>query len=208
MRIHTKLERHQIVAALRDAKRWGQISQSVSFDRLDEHRSTKAPRRFDVKLEAWAKQDDDGRRQINTGTTGAPSGSGGAPIYAATYDEWGYFLAGIFERDADAIMDQYADRASFLRQTGYSYSPERLLQLMLIRGRDPYPFVVGRQSGRAGRVGAGRITGDTLPPAIRDSLMGTGPIIHTATTFDVFWRPRRFTEISARIDQKARSLAA
>lgn len=76
--------------------------------------SRKRAARFVVKLSADAGSDRFGtrRRWANSGSWGAATphnGFVGDPLgdKAATFDEWGAFIAAIFERDPGAIVGQY-----------------------------------------------------------------------------------------------------
>lgn len=76
--------------------------------------SRKRAARFVVKLSADAGRDCFGtrRRWANSGSWGAQTprnGYVGDPLgeKAATFDEWGVFIAAIFERDPGAIVGQY-----------------------------------------------------------------------------------------------------
>lgn len=69
--------------------------------------SRKRAARFVVKLSADAGADRFGtrRRWANSGSWGFVGGSLGEK--AATFDEWGVFIAAVFERDPGAIVGQY-----------------------------------------------------------------------------------------------------
>lgn len=74
-------------------------------------------RAFDVALE-WLgpKERGDGRYRRN------PGKSGGFDMpWAATYDEWGEWLARLFEIDPGATMTYYRDREDFHAQTNGKY---------------------------------------------------------------------------------------
>lgn len=160
MRIHTSLTAGDLRAILK-ACRASEIFGAVHFSTLDEHGSKTHARAFEVKLGALLKVDGDGRRWGNSGGYGATSQTSGE--YAATYDEWGWFLAGIFAFDPSARAGHnYADRADFNDRTGLAYDPEGLEWYLREHGEDPYPFTSGRNSGTAGRKLAGRIDGDTV----------------------------------------------
>jgi hypothetical protein len=57
-------------------------------------------------------------RRPNSGTRGADWGD----EYAATYDDWGHWIARLFDIDPDAKMTYYSDREDFHRQTDYRYA--------------------------------------------------------------------------------------
>lgn len=74
-----------------------------------EHGSRKRKRAFDVALST-----DHGtrRRNSSTETTGD---------FAASWDEWGMFLAALFALDSEAIMGVYKDASDFTFKTGGHY---------------------------------------------------------------------------------------
>lgn len=69
------------------------------------------------------------RRRANSGHYGA-AGHPSAPEYAATFDEWGYWLAALYELDPAArcggtiTHPVYADRADFHNRTNNAYKPK------------------------------------------------------------------------------------
>lgn len=60
------------------------------------------------------------RRRTNSGNRGA----GG--YYAATYDEWGWFLAVVFDADPTAKCEYYANRDDFHAKTNGKYDTSKL----------------------------------------------------------------------------------
>lgn len=199
MRIHTDvLSADDFSHSLADEKRAARIAISVGFKELSEHRSTSRHRGFEVQLGSYKKIEGDGRRIGNSGSYGAMSGE-----YAATYDEWGWFLAALYREDPNMIVGSkknpiYKDQSDFRFRTGFSYNPEQLLN-WLRAGRDPYPFMAGRASGRVGRVGAGRLAGDSISPlnakaAVDHYLSGKRTI---ASNNWVKYAPRTVEEVCA-----------
>lgn len=69
------------------------------------------------------------RRRANSGQYGA-AGDPAHPEYAATYDEWGYWFAALYELDPAArcggtiLRPEYADRADFHNRTNNAYKPK------------------------------------------------------------------------------------
>lgn len=80
---------------------------------LTEHKSRSRDHAFTVKLEG------DSRRRPNGGRTGG-DGSG----YAATWDQWGVFLAVLFDRDPEMVTPYYADAYTFHWQTDFRFVPQ------------------------------------------------------------------------------------
>lgn len=48
----------------------------------------------------------------------------GEYIKAATYDEWGHFLAYIYDRDHNAICGVYKDKGDFHHKTEWNYDTD------------------------------------------------------------------------------------
>jgi len=79
---------------------------------------------YEVKLAAHAGKDRYGktRTRRNTGRYGAEDAGQEAFYLAATWDEWGHWIAELFERDPDAIIGEYRGRDDF-----HAYTSERYL---------------------------------------------------------------------------------
>lgn len=120
MRIHSNTPSAVNTAsdALHDAKDAGLIPAHVVFDILHPaggsrtHRST-----AEVHLSATFKAPGDGRRYANTGHNGANRDN-----LAATYDEWGFFLAALFTLDPSAKTPYDASAKAFSARTAGKYS--------------------------------------------------------------------------------------
>lgn len=98
MRIHTDVLTFQDLIAAAEIAR-------VDLVDSDEHGSRSRIRAFNVKLEG------ESRRRPNGGSSGAGSG------YAATWDQWGVFLAVLFERDPEMLTPYYTDAENFADRT-------------------------------------------------------------------------------------------
>ncbi|UTN91447.1 hypothetical protein SEA_OUTIS_84 [Gordonia phage Outis] len=131
MRIHTTLTLADLGDALREANgitarvstdvapnshREGYRPHTVTpigFERCNTHGSRTHPRAFDVILSG------DASGYHNTGCYGAGND------YAATYDQWGLFLAGLFARDESVRIPQiYHNGEHFHWATGSRYRRE------------------------------------------------------------------------------------
>lgn len=121
MRLHTRLTRTEVVNCLIQAQDAGHVSQRIEFDKLEEHGSRTHTRRIDATLYSYVR-DAQHKHRTNSGWYGA--GMSGGPAYAATWDEWGYFLAEIFDADPEAKTDYYASGADFDRQTEFKFAKE------------------------------------------------------------------------------------
>jgi hypothetical protein len=112
MRIHTNLSESEVRSALYEAGLTG-----VYMDTRKVFASRKRPNGFDVTLFAEPGQDRNGkkRRHKNSGNYGA------GYSYAATYDEHGWWMAKLFEKDPEMVLDRYDGAQGFHRMTRYEY---------------------------------------------------------------------------------------
>lgn len=95
----------------------GDIYTAARFARVDvvdlgEHGSRKRDHAFDVKLEG------ESRRRPNGGASGRDYASG----YAATWDQWGVFLAILFDIDPGMVTPYYGDRSEFQHRTAERFT--------------------------------------------------------------------------------------
>ncbi len=116
MRLHTKLSYAYVYAALKRAKDAGRVTPDVQFLDLEPHKSRTHPFGWEIQLGTYDKYslpagtvDQRGkamrvRRYKNSGTRGAAGSDGWVTpsAYAATWHEWGWFMAAVFEADPDA----------------------------------------------------------------------------------------------------------
>lgn len=122
MRIHTDhLTRDDLRCALTST---GLTREGVWLDNLSEHGSRSRAHAYEVSLRADPGKDRNGktRRAPNSGNHGADFGK------AATYDEWGYWLAELFELDPCAVMTYYKSREDFHRSTRGAFVPASVLE--------------------------------------------------------------------------------
>jgi hypothetical protein len=123
MRIHLNITGYApeniLQAALRAAQRDGQISPDVIFDQLSTAGSRSHAASVDVHLVSLTGgKGTTHPRRPNSGTYGA---DGTADVYAATYDEWGWFLAHVFRADPTAKATYYGSADDFHATTGNAY---------------------------------------------------------------------------------------
>jgi hypothetical protein len=119
MKLHSDiLTESDVRDALDRAKQRGHVDRLVIFDVLEVKGSRTRKNGFEVHLE-WlgTKVKGDGRRWTNTGQRGADTGG----MYAATYDEWGWFIAELFDKDENAVFGQYKGLDHFNTYTKYAY---------------------------------------------------------------------------------------
>lgn len=123
MRLHTTTHtRTTINEALNRAKSAGKVAGHVHLWICDEYGSRKRARAFEIRLGTHTKIKGDKRGWTNTGTRGANSTDNGEGMYAATYDEWGWFIAELFAAEPDAIFGPaYDGVAGFEAATRYAY---------------------------------------------------------------------------------------
>lgn len=151
MRIHTsKIHASKARELLANEISAGRIAPSVNFRTLSIHGSQKRGFALEIQLESVSKKPGDGRRMANWGHE----------FYGASYDEWGWFLAALFDADPDLTTSVYVDRADFDDRTGWTYSPAALIDYIAREGEDPYPYV--NRKPLAGRQGFGRCDGEYL----------------------------------------------
>ena len=111
MRLHTDTLTHaDILVAARAAGRGIYADAHVHGSRSRHHA-------FEIKLETGGGTDCHGtprRRRADTGSSG----------YGATYDEWGYFIAALFDIEPTATFGPYKSARDFDEKTRFAYAPE------------------------------------------------------------------------------------
>lgn len=110
MRIHSDiLTVHDITMTLADT------IPGAWCDQLTRHASRTHRNGFEVRLRAPEGRDAHGKLR-------RPPQGGAAPgVKAPTYDEWGTFLATLFEQDPDGTFGPYKGRPHFHQTTRYRY---------------------------------------------------------------------------------------
>lgn len=120
MRIHTNVATAVQVAnlALHAAKKAGRVAGHVYFDKCTDHRSTTHTYAAEVHLVADVKEPGSKRRRPNNGVVGYD----GSEVWAATWDEWGWFLAEVFRLDPQAkCAAWYPTEAAFHERTKHRF---------------------------------------------------------------------------------------
>jgi hypothetical protein len=154
MKLHSNnITEQDIRDALKTEKESGRIAPTVTFKVLDPKGSRSHVRAFEVQLHSWDYVPRDGRRRGNDGAYGAMQ-----EYWAATYDEWGFFLAALYRVDPNMVCGTvknpvYADEYDYTWKTAETYTLGGLLA-QLEQGEDPYPWVYN--SPKVGRYGANR----------------------------------------------------
>jgi hypothetical protein len=147
MRLHTSLGIAEVSWALSRAKRKGRIAADVQFTRLDPHTSRTHERAFEVQLGVpkclpyrplpAGTVNQYGKPQKTRRTT-----NGYANAYAATWGEWGWFIAEVFDVNPAARWGTnparsanpwgYAGLVDFDEKTDYQF---------VLEDDEPYPPV-------------------------------------------------------------------
>lgn len=104
-----------LMDALDKARESGGVAQSVYFDLYERRGSHSRLYSMDVHLGSNTKVAGDKRRAPNA------NGTDKYARYAATWKEWGWFLANVFETEHNAIAGQYRGRADFHAKTRYQF---------------------------------------------------------------------------------------
>ena len=118
MKLHTALTETEIRDCLARAQEAGEVPADVAFDLFSPAGSRSHRGAWEVHL-ATARNDtrDDERKRP------AAAYSGGSGLrYAASYDEWGWFLAEFFRADPGAKVGPYKGQAGFHARTEGAYS--------------------------------------------------------------------------------------
>lgn len=113
MKIHTDILNHSnLVDAMNAA---GRYAPSVSLNVNSEHKSNSHRRAFDVALRGNGQRH---TRRPNPGFRGALRND----EYAATHDDWGYFLAAVYAQDPNAKTGEYHNAEDFHAKTKGMYA--------------------------------------------------------------------------------------
>lgn len=118
MKLHTDiLTSMNIDEALNRAKEAGKVTRDIYFVQKNGAGSRSRRAGYEIQLGTDDKTSGptNSRRFKNSGWTGADT------VYAATYDEWGWFIAQLFEVDPDAIFGNYKGVEDFHEQTKNAY---------------------------------------------------------------------------------------
>lgn len=116
MKVHTSLSRGEVAAALKDAIDRGHVAASVYIEHMAVLRSRSHAQVIDVRLSALpgSRTVDGVRHRLTRDRTRT----------TASRDEWGWFLAEVFQLDPEAKVDSlYRGEADFHRKTASRYAP-------------------------------------------------------------------------------------
>jgi hypothetical protein len=118
MKLHSdKITIDNIYAALLAAKNAGGVAKDVTF--VVGHKSLSRSRQHGYEIQLGTLDKTSGptrtRHYKNSGTNGAEN------VYAATYAEWGWFIAELFAIDPDATFGPYKGIDDFNTKTGFLF---------------------------------------------------------------------------------------
>jgi hypothetical protein len=119
MKLHTKLTSHDISEALENVKQHGLVTEDISFVQFAYESSRSHANGYLIQLgttNKYSLPSGKKRHYKNSGDRGADM------IWAATYDEWGWFIAEIFDRDPNAKFGYYKSRDDFNEQTKWKFA--------------------------------------------------------------------------------------
>jgi hypothetical protein len=111
MKLHSDtLTVTDIREAFATARRKGLIVGGIELLTLEEKGSRTRANGFEIRLGA-DYSDGIHKRKTNDNTGN----------YAATYDEWGWFIAELFDKDVDAVFGTYKGQTGFDADTRYKF---------------------------------------------------------------------------------------
>lgn len=125
MRLHTRLTFSEVHDALLRAQNAGKITPDVFFVKSTESGSRTHPRAFEIQLGTRQKY------SLPPGTTDQYGrkmrvrrykDGGNSDEWAATWHEWGWFIAEVFTADPTSRWAYYASREDFDTKTGGQFS--------------------------------------------------------------------------------------
>lgn len=124
MKLHTKLYSQALRKAMADTKAAGQMTEDIEFVQFAPEGSRSHDYGYKIQLGTYDQRSGptNSRHYKNSGSRGARSEyMNGENVWAATYDEWGWFIARIFAADPDARFGEYRGRDDFNRKTKNAY---------------------------------------------------------------------------------------
>lgn len=124
MKLHTKLEYVDVRNALGAAKLKDKVGYDVNFVILKKATSKSHPNGWMITLGSTEERptgtDNNHKRRFRNKGTG-PDKRGDFAPYAATWDEWGWFMAEVYNRDPNAKIGSYRSEDDFHGQTMHKY---------------------------------------------------------------------------------------
>ena len=118
MKLHTRLRNPEIAACMIRAKQAGHMAADIEFTQFAHENSRSHWRGMLIQLgttDRFSRPGPGSRKFKNSGSLGAGS------LYAATRDEWGWFIAEVFAADPDAVFGPYRSPEDFREKTGNAF---------------------------------------------------------------------------------------
>lgn len=140
MKLHTNLTEAEVREALARAQASADVPADIEFDQFNVNGSRTHRYSYDVHLATERKD----TRADDTVRPAARYVGVRGQLRAASYDEWGAFLAELFAADEDAHARPYKGKDDFHAKTGYAYAdsgemPEDAPTQELYREPEPEP---------------------------------------------------------------------
>lgn len=124
MKLHTTLYYSEVLQAMKTVKERGHVTADIQFVEFEMENSRTHPRGYKIQLGTYDQTSGPTRSRHfkNSGSHGAESGVyGGDRVWAATYDEWGWFIAELFTMDPAAKFGHYKTEQLFHEMTKNKY---------------------------------------------------------------------------------------
>jgi hypothetical protein len=124
MKLHSdSLTPKDVHDALNTAKEAGLVADDIFFVQYEQAGSHSRSHGYLIQLGTYDKTSGPTktRHYKNSGTSGATSGYYAELVYAASYDEWGWFIAYLMAKDPEAIFGPYKGTESFNAQTNDAF---------------------------------------------------------------------------------------
>jgi hypothetical protein len=129
MKLHTKLDIGEVYNSLIVTKARDLMTDDIYFYQFIEQPSRTHPHGYLIQLGTYDQRSGptNSRRYKNTGKRGSHAERNtGEPLWAATYEEWGWFIADLFERDPGARFGHYTSAAKFHEMTKNKFHLENI----------------------------------------------------------------------------------
>jgi hypothetical protein len=124
MKLHSDyLKENDVFMALRNTRDSGLMQDTIGFTQFAFEGSRSHRVGYLIQLGTYDQIMEDGKKRHykNSGYSGADSDSS---LWAATYDEWGWFISAIFTLDPDAKFGYYKNAKHFHEMTKSKFELE------------------------------------------------------------------------------------
>lgn len=150
MKLHTSLLMTDIGNALTRVKELGLVAEDIRFMQFTIEGSRSRPYGYRIQLGTYNQHSGPtrSRRYKNSGRSGATTGyDGNDRVWAATYDEWGWFIGEIFLMDPSARFGSYDGAMDFYEQTGGRFRPSAVPSVRYAPLTDPDDYPEPEKTG-------------------------------------------------------------